>query len=313
MPKVFIIILNWNGWQDTMECLESLNNISYDNFEVLLIDNASKEKITILDSRFPRLKITQIFNDLNLGYAGGNNQGIKMALERGADYVLLLNNDTIVESDFLTQLIAAAENNKEAGIFGSKIYFYDSRLARLAEAPAKRATSDKLIWSAGGKITKNFTRGELIGYCQNDEGQHDQIKEADYISGTCLLAKKEIVEKIGSISEDYFLYYEDADWCLRARWAGYRCLFVPKSIIYHKVSKSTGEFSFPYIYYHSRNGLIFGSRFGLKPAIYIISLWIFFKQLIKLIIGYKKDWARPVMKGVLDFWRGKIGKLEGYY
>ncbi len=281
-----------------MECLDSLNDVSYDNFEVLLIDNASKEKIRVFDSRFPKLKITQIFNDLNLGFAGGNNQGIKIALERDAEYILLLNNDTTVEADFLTKLVDAADKNKEAGILGPMTHFYNDK---------------SMIWSAGGKITQDFTRGELIGYHENDVGQYSQINVVDYISGTCLLVKKEVIEKIGLISEDYFLYYEDSDWCLRARQAGYECLFVPEATIYHKASRSTQEFSFPYIYYHSRNGLIFGSRFGNKFLIYLISLWIFAKQLIKMLIGYKRDWARPVMKGIIDFWRGKVGKLEGYY
>ena len=298
MKKVFIIILNWNGWPDTLECLSSLNNIIYDNFEIILIDNGSKEKLPISNYQFPKLTITQIFNDLNLGFAGGGNQGIKIALEKNADYILLLNNDTAVEPDFLTKLIQVAQENKEAGILGPMIYFYGQ---------------DKLIWSAGGKITHHFTRGELIGYNNIDNGQYKEIKEVDYISGTCLLVKKEVVEKIGLISEDYFLYYEDNDWCQLARLAGFKCLLVPGAKIYHKASRSAQEFSYPYIYYHSRNGLIFASRFGTKISTFLISLWIFLKQMVKLIIGYKKEWAKPVMKGVIDFWVGNKGKLEGYY
>ncbi|MBU1102465.1 glycosyltransferase family 2 protein [Patescibacteria group bacterium] len=297
-PKVFIIILNWNGWRDTFECLKSLSDLAYGNFEIILIDNASKEKTRFSKETFPKLKITQVFNEYNLGFAGGNNQGIKMALEGDADYVLLLNNDTTVEPDFLSVLVAEAEKNNEAGILGPKILFYDEK---------------RLIWSAGGKITGNFTRGELIGYRQNDSGQYNQTKEVDYISGTCLLVKKEVIKKIGLISEDYFLYYEDNDWCQRVRQAGYKCLLVPEAKIYHKASKSTQEFSYPYIYYHSRNGLILASRFGSKTLTYLISFWIFAKQVIKLLVGYKRNWARPVMRGVVDFWRGKRGKLTGYY
>lgn len=300
--KVFIIILNWNGWGDTFECLKSLENIIYDNFEIILIDNASKEKTRFSKETFPKLKITQIFNEYNLGFAGGNNQGIKMALEGGADYVLLLNNDTTVEPDFLNKLVDVAEKNKQAGILGPMTYIYDSRL-----------DANKIICSAGGRIIKHFTRGTLIGYREIDKGQYSQLSEVDYISGACLLAKREVVEKIGLISEDYFLYYEDGDWCLRARQAGYKCIFVPESIIYHKISKSTGEFSFPYIYYHSRNGLIFASRFGSKSYAYFFSAWFFIKQLVKITIGYKKDWALAVMVAILDFWKGKFGKLKGYY
>jgi hypothetical protein len=305
MPKVFIIILNWNGWSDTMECLSSLNNIIYDNFEVILIDNGSKEPFDFaqgINQNFQNLKITTIYNKKNLGFAGGNNQGIKIALERGAEYVLLLNNDTTVEPDFLTKLVEVAESRKDGGIFGPMTYFYDSL-----------NNNKKLICSAGGRIIKNYIAGTLIGHKEINNGQYNEQKEVDYISGACLLIKREVVNKIGLISEDYFLYYEDGDWCVRAIRSGYKCIFVPDSVIYHKVSRSTQEFSYSYIYYHSRNGMIFSWRFGFKPLTLLQSVWIILKQIIKLIIGYKRDWARPVMKGVIDFWWTKKGKLEGCY
>jgi len=314
MPKVFIIILNWNGWSDTTECLSLLNNVIYDNFEVILIDNGSKEKLPISPGlaersragnyQFPKLRITQIFNDLNLGFAAGNNQGIKIALQRGADYILLLNNDTTVESDFLNKLVGAAENNKEYGILGPVIYDYNER---------------EKIQFAGGKINWSKTKGEhliLFNAPQpplNLRGGAGELYFTDYITGCCLLIKRKVIEKIGLLSEDYFLYYEDTDWNLRAQKAGWLCGVVPSARIYHKASKSSQEFSYPYIYYHSRNGLIFASRFGSKFLTYLISNWIFLKQVIKLAIGYRRDWARPVMKGVVDFWQGKKGKLEGYY
>ncbi len=295
--KVFIIILNWNGWFDTKECLASLEKVSYDNFEVILIDNNSREPMPSVSSA-QNLKITQIYNKENLGFAGGNNQGIKLALEGNADYILLLNNDTVVEPDFLSKLVEAAEEDESAGIVGPLIYFFDER---------------NKIWSAGGKITSHFTRGELIGYQETDEGQYRAAEQVDYVSGTCLLIKAEVMKKIGFISEEYFLYYEDTNWCQRAKKAGWRCLLVPQARIYHKASRSTQEFSYPYIYYHSRNGLMFGEKFGNKLVIYFLSVWIFLKQVIKLLVGYKRNWAKPVLRGVWDFWLNKKGKLEGYY
>lgn len=308
--KVFIIIINFNGWEDTKECLESLNKVNYDNFEVVMIDNGSKDNFQFPPFdfaqgkiyNFKKLKIHTIFNEENLGFAGGNNQGIKLALDSpeggAADYILLLNNDTRVESDFLTKLVEEAENDESAGIVGPLIYFYDDR--------------DK-IWSAGGKITNYSTRGELIAYQEADEEEYQTAEQVDYISGTCLLIKAEVIKKVGLISEDYFLYYEDTDWCLRVSRAGWRCLFVPASKIYHKASKSAVEASYPYIYYHSRNGLMFGERFGNKSIVYLLSVGIFLKQILKLSIFYKRNWAKPVLRGVWDFWMGKKGKLEGYY
>ncbi|MBU2037230.1 glycosyltransferase family 2 protein [Patescibacteria group bacterium] len=296
MPKVFIIIINFNGWSDTKECLESLGQVDYDNFEVILLDNASKGDYRLPTTDY-RFKIQTIYNKENLGFAGANNQGIKLALENKADYVLLLNNDTTVDSDFLSKLVEEAENDESAGIVGPLISFYDDR---------------NKIWSAGGKITNHSTRGELIAYQEIDEGEYQVAEQVDYISGTCLLIKVEVIKKIGLISEDYFLYYEDTDWCVRADKAGWRCLLVPQSKIYHKASKSTQEFSYPYIYYHSRNGLMFSERFGNKFVVLLLSVWIFLKQILKLAVGYKRNWARPVLRGVWDFWVGKKGKIEGY-
>jgi hypothetical protein len=310
--KVFIIIINFNGWPDTKECLDSLDRVEYDNFEVILIDNASKEKPQTANFSGQKFKVKTILNEKNLGFAGANNQGIKLALDpsthsissgqagsgQEADYVLLLNNDTTVEPDFLTKLVAEAEDDETAGIVGPLIHFYDNK--------------DK-IWSAGGKITNNFTRGELIAYQETNNDDYQVAEQVDYISGTCLLIKTEVIKKIGAISEDYFLYYEDTDWCLRANRAGFRSLLVPQAKIYHKASRSTVEASYPYIYYHSRNGLMFGERFGNRMIVPLFSVWIFLKQVAKLVFNYKKDWAKPVMRGVCDFWRGKKGKLEGYY
>lgn len=303
MPKVFVIILNFNGWSDTIECLESLGKVDYSNLEVVLIDNASQGDYRLPTTDY-RFKIQIIYNKDNLGFAGGNNQGIKLALEKGTDYVLLLNNDTTVEPDFLKKLVEELIQDESASIAGPLIYFYDSR----------QATGNKrLIWSAGGRFVGRLRRGELIGYREVDQGEYQASEQVDYISGTCLLIKAEVIKKIGLIPEDYFLYYEDADWGQRAVSAGWRCLLVPQAIIYHKASQSTQEFSYPYIYYNTRNNLIFASRFGLKLLVYPLSAWIFLKQSVKFVLGIRRDWARPMMRGVWDFWNKKTGKLEGYY
>ncbi|MBI4708867.1 MAG: glycosyltransferase family 2 protein [Candidatus Portnoybacteria bacterium] len=312
MPKIIIIVLNWNGLSDTIECIESLKKIDYQNYEIILVDNGSMDNsVAVLKEKFGDIYLIE--NRKNLGFAGGNNVGIKYALKNGADFILLLNNDTKVESDFLTKLVKIANNDNKIGIVGPIIFSYDE--------PEK-------IYFAGGKVNWSRTRGEHINFEKKsisvipakagiqtwmpDQVRHD-IYGVDYITGCCLLIKKEVVEKIGLMSEDYFLYYEDTDWCLRAQRAGYKCVLASQAKIYHKQSKSTGEFSYPYIYYHSRNGLMLCSRFRSKILAHIISSWIFLKQIIKLVIGYKREWAKPVMKGVVDFWKGKAGKLEGYY
>ncbi len=306
MPKVFIIILNWNGCADTIECLESLKKIDYPDYKIVVVDNASSDdSIDIIPRKYTEVSFIAVKK--NLGFAGGNNVGIKYALENQADYILLLNNDTIVKPDFLTKLVEIAESDKKIGIAGPKILFYDKR---------------DTIWFGGGKVNWSRTRGthiayslQLTDYRQSSDSQQSAVsgQQTDYITGCCLLIKREVIEKIGLMREDYFLYYEDVDWCLCAEKAGFKSVFVPSAKIYHKQSRSAGETSFPYIYYHSRNGLMLSSRYGFKIFTYLISGWIFLKQILKLIVGYKKEWARPVIKGVRDFWRGKKGKLEVYY
>ncbi|OGZ34463.1 MAG: hypothetical protein A2Y98_04010 [Candidatus Portnoybacteria bacterium RBG_19FT_COMBO_36_7] len=298
-PKVYIIILNWNGCNDTIECIESLKSVTYPNFSVVVVDNASSDNsIDVIPRKYRDIAFIEVKK--NMGFAGGNNIGIKYALEHGADYILLLNNDTTVEPNFLSELVNVAQANKKIGILGPKIYFYSE--------PAK-------IWFGGGRLNLIKTKGTHIDYLKidNKEQPPGKPRETRYITGCCLLIKKDTVSKIGMISEDYFLYYEDADWCVRAKKAGWKIIFVPSSVIYHKQSRSTDEYSFPYIYYHSRNGLILGSRFGVTTLTYLLSFLIFTKQIIKLFVGYNIQWAKPVIKGVVDFWLFKKGKLEGYY
>jgi hypothetical protein len=223
-PLVYIIILNWNGKEDTIACLRSIERVKYPNFSVILVDNASSDgTVEYVKDKFPSVKI--IANSENLRFAGGNNVGIKYALERNADYVLLLNNDTEVAPDFLPELVRAAENDKSIGIAGPKIYYYEG---------------NKMIWFAGGKV--EFWKGWIshIGIREPDYGQYDFAREVDYITGCCMLVKREVIEKIGKLDESFFIYGEDADWSLRASRAGYSLVYVPSSIIWHKVSASSG-------------------------------------------------------------------------
>ena len=300
-PKVFIIILNWNGCSDTIECIKSLKEIDYLNYEIIVVDNGSKEKLALNETE--GLKI--IYNKENLGFAGGNNVGVKYALEQNADYILLLNNDTLTDQVFLKEMVRVGESEQEIGILGPKIYFYDTETNKKTNK----------IWFAGGKINKIFTRGIHIGHNQEDKGQYDKNNyyQVDYITGCCLLIKRKVIEKIGLINKDYFLYYEDADWCLRARREGFKCVLASKAKIWHKCSKSAVEGSPSYIYYHSRNGLMLAKYNGstlILLAAYLQSIWILGKQVIKLAIPSKRIWAKAVIKGIMDFYKGRIGKIN---
>ncbi|MBU3964767.1 glycosyltransferase family 2 protein [Patescibacteria group bacterium] len=303
-PKVSIIILNWNGWQDTLECLDSLAKIDYPNYEIIVVDNGSTdesaEKIKIwINTHKSVISYKLLVNSYNAGFAGGNNVGIKYALKNGADYVLLLNNDTLVEPNFLSELVKIGESDKKIGLIGSKIYFYPP-----IGAPR--------VWFAGGKINWLKTRGSHLNYSQTDK-EYEALKVTDYLTGCCLLIKREVIEKIGGLSDDYFLYYEDTDYCLQAREAGWQCALAPESHIWHKISRSTKEFSPSYLYYHARNGLMMAKRAngGAKIfLVYIFSAYLAAKQIVKyLFCPAKRQWARMILLGIYDFWRNKAGKM----
>ena len=294
--KIYIILLNWNNEEDTIECIESLKKINYNNYKIIVIDNGSEEKsVQKIEKKYSDLCI--IKNRSNLGFAGGNNVGIKYAIDNDVDYVLLINNDTIVEENFLTELVVVGDADEKNGLLGSKIYFHSEK---------------NRIWSAGGKVNWLKNKGTHIGLDEIDEGQYDKIKEVDYLTGCCLLIKKEIIEKIGVLEEDYFLYYEDTDFSLRAQNVGYTCVYVPASKIYHKISRSTKPGSANYIYYHVRNGLVMAKRTGntlTRIALYPYCLILFLKQIVKIIfIPKKRLWAKAVLRGLKDFFGGKMGK-----
>lgn len=289
-PLVFILILNWNGWKDTAECIESLRKITYDNFKIVVIDNGSKGKdVDILADKFGNL-ITLIRINENLGYAEGNNVGIRYSLENGADYILLLNNDTIVAPDFLEKLISVAENQREFGIIGPMIYYYPPR------------KNYEKIWCAGGSFKK------ILGYTHHlkvnkiDEGQYYKAYTTDYVPGCAMLIKREVLSKIGMLDKDFFAYFEDLDFNLRARASGFLSVIVPHAHVWHKVSKSTQNKNSFRKYLEIRNRIIF-ARKHLNPfQFYFIFLLLNFS--IRIIIDFyqilKKKENFKSLRGLLD-------------
>jgi GT2 family glycosyltransferase len=240
-PKVAIIILNWNGKEDTIECLESLKHITYPNYEILLVDNGSTDgSVGCFRERYPGMEIIE--NGENLGFAEGNNVGIRRAMDDGADYVLLLNNDTVVDPEFLGELVKVAESDPKIGIVGPIIYYYDE--------PSK-------IQYGGGKV--NWWIGRPY-HCLIDEIEDDKLgsmsTEVDFVTGCCILINIKIGNNI-FFDEKYFAYFEDADLCVRLQREGYKLICNKSSKIWHKVSKSSNLHSDFYNYYFARNRLIF--------------------------------------------------------
>ena len=221
-PKVSIIILNWNGLDDTIECLESLKKITYPDYEVIVVDNASSgNDVEVLRDRYGDY-IQLIPNDKNYGFSEGNNIGMRYALDRQSDYVLLLNNDTVVDADFLTELVKVAEGDGRIGIAAGKVYFYDS--------PNKLQT-------VGGKI--NWWLGTRRNYGgQEDVGQFDEIAERDWVFATAMLIKRAVMERISLLDASFFFGIEEYDYCTRAIRAGFKVVYVPTSKVWHKAGAS---------------------------------------------------------------------------
>ncbi len=242
-PLVYIVVLNYNGYKDTVECIESLKTITYKNCKVIVVDNNSTDgSYDKLKSGYPELDI--IKSAENLGYAGGNNLGIKKALENKADYVCIINNDVVVEPSFLETVISKMENDNNIGIAGSKVCEYYDRVK---------------IQSTGSRI--DLLRGNV--YQINPGTLKDSVEEdmdVDYISGSCLVARKDIFEKIGLLPEVYFLFFEETEWCLRAWRAGYKVRCICDSVIYHKGSSTIDKISGIKEYYMLRNNIIFEKR-----------------------------------------------------
>lgn len=272
-PKVSIIILNWNGKEDTIECLESLKHITYPNYEILLVDNGSTDgSIDYFREKYSEIEI--IDNGKNLGFAEGNNVGIRKVMEHEVGYILLLNNDTVVDPEFLGELVKVAENDSKIGVVGPKIISYYN--------PSKISVYNNKfnLWTGNFSITSN-----LIG-----DRKTDRNKEVDHITGCCMLVRAEVIRNVGIFNPDYFLYWEETDWCFRIRQSRYKIFYAPKSKIWHKIGSSSGSsLSF---YYFSRNLFLFMKQ-NATPVQTMFFLMFFFSIRIwvqsAVIIFYQKN------------------------
>lgn len=261
MKKIFIIVVNYNGEADTKACFKSLELVGTKdlNFSVILIDNGSQSFHS--DRLNYAGEIHLIKNHKNLGFVKANNQGIKYAMKHGADYVCLLNNDTIVHPDFLAELLKAAEKNNAIGLISPKIYFSAGR--EFHKSRYKPDELGKVIWYAGGILDWDNVYGSHRGVDEVDHEQYETSEETDFATGCCFLIKKEVIEKIGLLDENYFAYLEDVDYCVRAKKAGYKIFYEPKAVIWHKnASSSGGPGSKLHFFLQERNRLIFGLRYA---------------------------------------------------
>jgi len=224
LPRVAIIVLNWNRRDDAIACLTSLTRITYPNYRIILVDNGSTDgSAEAVRAQFPPVQIIEIGK--NLRFAGGNNVGLREVLQDQDDFALLLNNDTTVEPDFLDRLIEAAREDGRIGLVSPKILYQQRQ---------------DVIWFAGGILKPAWGYVRHFGLRQSDGERFNQRRQVTFLTGCCLLIRREVLQKVGLLDEGFFLYSEDADYCLRAAKAGFKLLYEPGARIYHKVSSSTG-------------------------------------------------------------------------
>ncbi len=240
-PKVTVVIINWNGLADTSECLESVRTIMYPNYQTIVIDNGSPaDDAHVLGERFGD-SMHLIASEKNLGFAGGCNIGIRYALGRGADYVLLLNNDTVVDPAFLSGLVQAAEEIPDGAAFCPKICYYDR---------------PRVIHSTGGRVNAWMGRAWQVGRDRPDEEPYGRVEERDYADGACMLMRRSALDRVGLLDEEYFAYWEETDWCARAGEMGLKSYYVPNARIWHKAARSQAPDS-EYHYLFRRNAFLF--------------------------------------------------------
>ncbi|MDO4536181.1 MAG: glycosyltransferase family 2 protein [Clostridium perfringens] len=291
--KIGIILVNYNGAKYNKECIDSIKNSTYKNYEIIVVDNASQDNsVELLKKDYEDLTIIE--SKENLGFSGGNNLGIDYGLKNNCEFILLLNNDTKIENNMLENMInVSIENNK--AVISPKIYYYDNK---------------EIIWSAGAKMFWKRGIPAQNGINEIDTGRYDLLDEVDIATGCCLLIHKDIVKKVGLLSLEYFLYYEDTDYIMRIKEKGFKVLYDPTSIMYHKVSASTGgEESENYIYYNTRNRLIFNNKFNRKNKIYYVPYFVLTRvvKIFMWLVQGKFNLISATICGIKDYIQGNIG------
>jgi GT2 family glycosyltransferase len=334
ISKVAIIILNWNGWEDTIECLESIYQIEYPIYDIIVVDNGSKDdslqkikdyaegKIKVksqffdysldnkpiylteflkseldssvsikktIDSLAQSKNLIIIKNDDNYGFAEGNNIGIRFALNNlNPDYVLLLNNDAVVDPYFLNELITVAESDPLIGILGPTVYEYKS---------------PQVIQSAGAKIYWN--KGEVINLTPSENKYPDTPENVDSVIGCALLAKSELFHKIGYLNKDYFAYLEETEWCVRVSKASYKIVYVPKGKIWHKGGATSSKITGFTLYHYYRNLFWFMKKQSSKKQYFSFLIYFFGYRFWMIFVGILYHQKRKdISSSLISFLKG---------
>ena len=303
LPHITIVILNWNRKADTLECLDSIKRLTYPSFSVILVDNGSTDGSPDAIEHWSdgEIPVTLIRNEKNLGFVGGSNQGMRHALATDTDYVFLLNNDTVVKPDVLNILVQVAERSEEIGMVGPKIYQYGK---------------GNILDSAGTRTIPWLAQGFLIGHGEEDHGQYDYPADLPYVTGTALLVKRAVLEQVGMMDEDYFCYFDDFDWGMKAREAGYKLYLEPKAVIHHKGSQTAGLNGPFYMRHMIRSRILFARKhvplllflFAFLPYLF---LYRYLRPLAILVIRRRWVHLGALHQGIREGFATRITSRTG--
>ena len=292
--KVCIILLNYNNPKDTIECVKSLYKIDYSNYEIIVVDNKSTDNsLEVLNKELENKNNLHIIsNGKNGGFAYGNNVGIEYAKKLSPEYILLINNDTLVCKDFLSELIKSFEEDKNIGLTTGKILYNDKR---------------ENIWYGGGEIDWNKFYGYHYQGNINNENNKEQGKYITFATGCLMLIKTQVLNEIGNLPEEYFMYYEDVDFCAKLLDKGYKIYYNPKALIYHKVSSATGGEESPFaVKWNTRNRIIFMNKYRYKSKairFFYSKFYFYTTRIIKIskyIIKGENKKALAVIQGIKE-------------
>jgi len=318
-PSIWIVVLNWNGLADTLACLQSLAQLQYGAHRILVVDNGSIDgSVDALRNGIPGAGIEILEAGRNLGYAGGNNVGIRYALDRGADFILVLNNDTTVDPRLLDELVGAADRHPEAGCFGPWIFYMHD---------------PERLWFAGAAWNSELVAFASPGKDLLASDMPAETTPTDYVCGAALFMRASLARQIGLLDERFFLVYEESDWCCHARRAGIECLMVPAARIWHKVGSSFGSEASPLrTYFSTRNSLLWAEKNASRRELFRMlgraarrlyprlsverrSGLPLHKAFFWAGTGYAREWSRKVhdpqeaahRRGVLDYLFRRFG------
>lgn len=283
-PLVSIIILNFNQLGVTCEFLDSTKQLTYPNYEIIMVDNASKENPgELIKAKYPHVKL--IVSDKNLGFTGGNNLGIKAAK---GDYFFIVNNDTEVTPDLLERVVETFDIDKSIGVVSPKIKYFSN--------------PDTIQYAGFSEVNPFTGRGKTYGGKKLDNGDFDTPGYTAYAHGAAMMVKREVVEKVGMLPDLFFIYYEELDWSAHIRRAGYKIYYQPKGLIFHKESITMGKESAMKAYYHTRNRILFMRR---NTKIYQFPVFVLFlifvivpRSIIKYLFNGQFTHLKMFVKGV---------------